>query len=162
MPVSVAVVAGGVALYCAYRAVGAWRGWPPPHIELGNVSEALGALFTVAAVVAALSIANTDRRVRAQERHDEEKTRARLVRLAVSGDTGRPTVSVKVRNVGPLPVLDVRLVDAKHSGHPGASWEPMRTSWQSSHQAWEQLQRPILMPNNSIEDKYSTVAEFAV
>lgn len=129
---------------------------------MGNLSEAVGAAATFAAVVVALIIASRDRRERARERHNEELTRARLVRLTVSGGTSRPTVSVKVRNFGPLPVLDVRLTDAKHNAYPGASWQPVTTSWQSSRQAWEQLQRPILMTNNNIEDKFSTVAEFAV
>ena len=162
VPISTVVVGSVGAVYCIYRAVAAWRGWPPPRIELGNLSEAVGAAATFAAVVVALIIAGRDRRERARERRDEELTRARLVRLTVSGDTSRPTVSVKVRNFGPLPVLDVRLVDAKHCGHSGASWGPVTTNWQSSRQAWEMLERPILMPNDNLKDKYSTIAEFAV
>jgi len=158
VPISAVVAGSGVALYCAYRAVGAWRGWPPPRIQLGNLSEALGVLFTVAAVVVALIIAGRDRRDRISERHDEEKTHARLVRLEVSGETSRPAVAVKVRNFGPLPVIDVELVDAKHIAHPGASWGPIKTSWHSKSELWEQLQRPILLPNDNINDTYSTVA----
>ncbi|MDM2078759.1 Uncharacterised protein [Mycobacteroides abscessus subsp. abscessus] len=142
VPISTVVVGSVGAVYCICRAVAAWRGWPPPRIELGNLSEAVGAAATFTAVVVALIIASRDRRERARERHNEELTRARLVRLAVSGDTSRPTVSVKVRNFGPLPVLDVRLVNAKHSGHPGASWAPVTTSWQPSRQDWEKLNSP--------------------
>jgi hypothetical protein len=46
----------------------------------------------------------------AENRHqDEEKMHARLVRLNVETESGRPVLIVKARNFGPLRVLEITL-----------------------------------------------------
>lgn len=109
------------------------RRWPPNrwHIELGNLSEALAALATAGAAFVALWIAGQQRRDRRQEREDEDGTHARLVYLDVQIRTvllnprtrgAVPVVEVKVRNFGPLPVLDVEVSDATWLEHRNARW----------------------------------------
>jgi membrane protein implicated in regulation of membrane protease activity len=86
------------------------------HITATEIAV-LSPIATFLAAVVALWVAGRDRRDRMQEREDEEKTHARLVALQVSQDTGRAAVIVEVRNFGPLPVLDVEVVDATWSEH---------------------------------------------
>ncbi|MCV7067707.1 hypothetical protein H7H51_22100 [Mycolicibacterium farcinogenes] len=163
LPVNVAVAFGGIALYGAYRAVGAWRDWHPPHIELGNLSEALGALFTVAAVVAALRIANNDRRERIRERHDQEMTHARLVLLLVE-PRHHPSaaITVEVRNFGRLPILDVELADAAWTEHPTARVEVSFGQYVGIGFPKTAYRRPVLMPTREFERKSTTVVDFGV
>ncbi|MBV8861414.1 MAG: hypothetical protein JO259_06095 [Mycobacterium sp.] len=96
--------------------------WPPTrwHIELGNLSEALAAFAAAGAAFIALWIAACDRRDRNLERRAKEETVARLVRLDVEPINGRPVVIVKVRNFGPLPILDVAANGATWTTHPDA------------------------------------------
>lgn len=150
-------------------ALSAWaavpeRRWAPDrwHIELGPFAEWLAAFVAAGAAGAALWIATRDRRDRTAERYDEEKTHARLVRLNVDSETSRPVVNVKVRNFGPLPVIEVRLVDATWSEHPEARWVLMDTSWQVRGLPRNSDHRPILMPSQGVEDTVSTLVEFAV
>jgi sugar phosphate isomerase/epimerase len=98
--------------------------WPSYHwhIELGSLGEWLAALAAAGAAIAALGIATRDRSARERERQSEEKTLARLVRLTVSSNIGSPTVTVEVRNYGPLPILDLELVAATWTEHPDARW----------------------------------------
>jgi hypothetical protein len=119
---AVAITAGIITaqVAAAWFAEKAWlalpdRRWPPArwHIELGNLSEALAAFAGAGAALIALWIASRDRRERKAERRTEENTVARLVRLDVESSNGRPVVVVKVRNFGPLPILDV----AANGGH---------------------------------------------
>lgn len=145
------------------------RHWPPNrwHIELGNLSEALAALAsTGAALVAlwagliALRVANRDRQDRKQERDDEEKTHARLVRLEAemrtinlhSWASPSPVVAVKVRNFGPLPVIDVRVTSATWSEHPAARCRATNLARRPSS---------ILRQHQS-DQPYDEMVEFAV
>ena len=82
------------------------------HVELGPLSEWAGAVATTGAVMVALYIAGRDRRQRLAERHTEDQTQARLVRLEVSLWRNKPVVVVKLLNFGSLPILDVELRDA--------------------------------------------------
>jgi hypothetical protein len=93
---------------------------------------------------------------------DEEKTHARLVQLEVSTVSNRPVVVVQVRNFGPLPVLDVRLVDATWSEHPEARWETQNTSWQARGLPRNTTYRPFLKPNQGLDDTFDMVAEFDI
>jgi hypothetical protein len=72
------------------------------------------------AAFVALRIAGRDRRDRKQEREEEDKTHARLISLNVETLSGRPVLLVKVRNFGPLPVLDITATEATWSEHPTA------------------------------------------
>lgn len=150
-------------------ALSAWAAFPERrvspdrwHIELGPFAEWLAAFVAAGAAGAALWIASRDRRDRTAERYDEEKTHARLVQLNVNSETSRPVVNIKVRNFGPLPVIDVRLVDATWSEHPEAHWILMDTSWQARGLPRNSDHRPILMPSQGVEDTVSTLVEFAV
>jgi hypothetical protein len=111
----------------AWFAADAWRAiperrWPPArwHIELGNLSEALAAFAATGAAFIALWIASRDRRDRFTERRKGEEAVARLVRLDVhssvvaglQGGNNCPVATVRVRNFGPLPVLDVTVTEA--------------------------------------------------
>ena len=118
------IIAQGAVTWFAAKA---WLAIPechlPPnrwHIELGNFSEALAAFAAAGAALIALWIAGRDRRDRKKGRLDGEKTVARLVRLDVEGIDGRPVLLVKVRNFGPLPILDVTATDASWIEHPNA------------------------------------------
>jgi hypothetical protein len=140
--ITIAIVIANSAI--TWFAIKAWLAIPgrhrPPnrwHIELGNLSEALAASASAGAALAALwaasvalRVADRDRRDRQQEREDEEKTHARLVRLSVETrlavlDPSKkydpsPILEVKVRNFGPLPVLDVEVSGADWPEHPTA------------------------------------------
>jgi hypothetical protein len=140
------------------------RRWPPDswHIELGPFAEWLAAFVAAGAAAVALWIATRDRLDRTAERHNEEKTHARLVRLNVESETSRPVISVKVRNFGPLPIIDVRFVDATWRGHPEARWKLLEAFWQPRDLPRNSDHRPILMPSQGGEDTVSTLVEFAV
>lgn len=155
--------------FTAWRAIPE-RHWPPSrwHIELGNLSEALAAFASAgAALVAlwagfiALRVANRDRLDRKQERDDEEKTHARLVRLSAEAKTlnlrpgalPSPVVAVRVRNFGPLPVLDIRVTSASWTGHSNARWRSTNTAKRGGSS--------ILTPHQS-DQTYKEMIEFAV
>lgn len=159
--IGVIVAAGGVALYCLYRGLGIHFGWPPPRIELGNLSEALGALFTVLAVGAALWIASSDRRDRARERHEQELTQARLVLVTVS-PVSHPSASieVEVRNFGPLPILDIELAGASWTEHPTARLAVSFGQYIGVVRPATARRRPVLMSTNEFERSATTVVDF--
>jgi hypothetical protein len=124
------IVAKGAITWFAAKA---WlaipgRHWPPNrwHIDLGNLSEALAAFAAAGAAFVALWIAGRDRRDRKQEREDEEKTHARLVRVNIEQLSAQAVLLVKVRNFGPVPVLDVTVTDATWSEHPTARFQITR------------------------------------
>jgi hypothetical protein len=104
----------------------------------------------------ALWIAGRDRRDRNAERHAEEKTVARLVRLDVEPISGRPVVVVKVRNFGPLPILDVAADGATWTTHPDARLEITRLG-----RGGVARHLPVLRPwNNDL--RYEEMAEFEI
>jgi hypothetical protein len=128
------------------------RHWPPNHlhIELGSLAEWLAAFAAAGAAIVALVIATRDRQERAKEHEDDQKAQARLVRLAVktqlSGHpSGMPVLSVKVRNNGHLPILDVEVTDATWTEHPNARWDTVGETHahrkQSILRPWQTWQR---------------------
>lgn len=131
-------------------------------VDWGLVVNALAAIGAIGAAVAALWIASRDRRERKDERHDEDRAKALLVRLLVQAQSNRPAFSVEVRNFGPLAVMDVELVDAVWSDHPGARWDTLDTSWQARGLARNHTRRPILMPTAGADDTFDTVVEFII
>jgi hypothetical protein len=159
---AIVVVKAGLTLVV----LNAWASYPERpgphrwHIELGSVADWLAAVFTGLAAGAALWIATRDRQHRIEERHDEQKTMARLVQLSVASND-RAAVVVEVRNYGPLPVIDVEPIDATWSEHPEARWEPQKTAWQQARgEPGYRLHRPILKPSQSFEDSHDTLADF--
>jgi hypothetical protein len=137
--------------------IGHWR------IQLGTFGEWFAALATAAAVGVALYIAWKDRHDRISERHDEQKTHARLVQLSVDGRANnRAAVTVEARNFGPLPVIDIDLVDATWSEHPEAQWRPLTSHWQARGLPANSTHRPILMPSQGVEDTFDTLAHFVI
>jgi hypothetical protein len=132
--------------------------WPPArwHIELGNLSEALAAFAGAGAALIALWIAGRDRRDRKAERWAEENTVARLVRLDVQAASGRPVVVVKVRNFGPLPILDVTGAGATWTTHSDARLPITRLGRPTVGR-----QLSVLRPwNNDL--KYEEMVEFEI
>ena len=137
--------------------IGHWR------IQLGTFGEWFAALATAAAVGVAFYIAWKDRHDRISERHDEQKTHARLVQLLVDGGSNsRAAVTVEARNFGPLPVIDIDLVDAMWSEHPEARWVPLDSHWQARGLTANSTHRPILMPSQGVEDTFDTLAHFVI
>jgi hypothetical protein len=136
--------------------IGDWR------IQLGTFGEWFAALATVAAVGVALYIAWKDRHDRISERHDEQKTHARLVQLSADTESNRAAVVVQARNFGPLPVIDIDLVDATWSEHPEARWIPLNSHWQARGLPANSTHRAILMPNQGVEDTFDTLAHFVI
>lgn len=131
-------------------------------MEWGNIAEGVGGVGSLAAAAVAVGTATSDRWERRTERRADEKTRARLVQLSVKTESNRPAVAIEVRNFGPLPVVDVRLVDATWSEHPGARWMTMDTHWQARGLARNSVHRPILMPSQGVKDTFDTVVEFVI
>jgi hypothetical protein len=136
--------------------------WRAFDWHLGDVGGWLSGLGAIGAAIVALGIAGRDRRERTNERHDEERTQARLVRLSVETQGNRPALTVQARNFGPLPVIDIDLVDATWSEHPEARWIALPSLWQARGLPTNTLHRPILMPSQDIQDTYDTVAEFVI
>lgn len=168
---AVAVVSTFIAVKAAltWVVLNAWASYPEHggthhwHLELGPLAEWLAAVAAAGAAITALYIAGRDRRERIAERHDEQKTQARLVQLSVETETNRPAVVVQVRNFGPLPVIDIDLVDATWSEHPEAVWEPLDSHWVATNRQANKTHRPILMPNQGVqEDTFDTLAYFVV
>jgi hypothetical protein len=131
--------------------------WRAFDWHLGDVGGWLSWLGAIGAAAVALQIAGRGRRVRIAERDDEAKTHARLVQVEVNPHTGSPVVLVDVRNYGPLPVLDVDLVNASWAAHPEARWA---TNWSRREDhgplAQVDLHRPILKPHTD-EDDHSPI-----
>jgi hypothetical protein len=122
------------------------------RIQLGTLSEWLAAIFTAVAVAAALWIATRDRHERREEREEEDKTHARLVRLKAGPSvTGFPFMYVEVRNYGPLPILDVELVSATWADHPEAHWG-------TSGRSREGTYHPILRPLQDDDDQTRVIS----
>jgi hypothetical protein len=137
--------------------VGHWR------IQLGTVGEWVAGFATAAAVGAALYIAWKDRSERISERRDEQKTHARLVQLSAHSESSRSaSVVIEARNFGPLPVIDVDVVDASWSKHPDARWVPRDSHWVGRGRPATSTHRPILKPNQGLDDTYDTLAYFVV
>ncbi|MDC8980680.1 hypothetical protein PR370_01045 [Mycobacterium marinum] len=105
----------------------------------------LGGIGSLVAALVALGIATRDRNERTIERRDEEKTHARLVRLEARSNIGSPTVSVTIRNYGPLPILDVELVDAEWTEYPELRWGTDRLMKRG-------LYHPLLKPQPQDDD----------
>jgi hypothetical protein len=84
------------------------------------------------------------------------------VQLFVETETGRPAVVVQARNFGPLPVIDVDLVDATWSEHRDARWEPLKSHWVGRGRQATSTHRPILMPSQGVEDTFDTLAYFVI
>jgi hypothetical protein len=123
----------------------------------------LGALGSFIAAGTALWIATRDRKARSAERHDEEKTQARLLQLTVeSGESNRAAITIDVRNFGPLPVLDVEIVEAKWSEHPEARWVMLQSHWGARGIPADSKSRPILKPSRGLEDTYDTLVNFVI
>jgi len=166
----VAVVLGFVFVKAAltWVVVNAWASHPEHsgahhwHIELGPVADWLAAGAAAIAAIVALYIAWRDRKDRTAERHDEQQTHARLVQLSVETETNRPAVVVQARNFGPLPVIDIDLVDATWSEHLEARWEPLISHWVGRNRQATTTHRPVLMPNQGLDDTFDTLAYFVI
>lgn len=151
--------------------VNTWASYPERpgarhwHVELGPLAEWLAAGAAAIAAIVALYIAGRDRHQRIAERHEDEKTQARLVQVELSLITHSPVVFVKVRNYGSLPLLDVELTDAVWVGHQDARWV---TNWKRDAPpgyafAKVGTRRRILMPGTESHDRsWDRVAEFEV
>jgi hypothetical protein len=167
---AVAVVSGFIAVKAAltWTALNTWASYPERpgahhwHVELGPLAEWAAAIAATGAAITALYIAGRDRQDRIAERRDEQKTHARLVQLSVDAETSREAVVVQARNFGPLPVLDIDLVDATWSQHPKARWEPMASHWVARGRQANSTHRPILKPNQGLDDTFDTLAYFVV
>lgn len=129
------------------------------HIELGPLAEWLAAIAAAGAAITALYIAARDRKDRTAEREGEQKTHARLVQLSVEADSSAAVI-VQARNFGPLPVIDIDLVNAIWTEHPEARWEPLDSHWVGVNRQATRTHRPILKPNQSFDDTFDTLAYF--
>lgn len=166
---AVAVVCSFVAIKVAvtWMALNAWASFPEQgiahhwHIELGPLAEWLAAAAAAGAAIVALTIAARDRKDRIGEHHDRQKTHARLVQLSVEADS-KGTVNVQARNFGPLPVIDIDLVDAAWSEHHDARWEPLGSYWAGRNRRATSTHRPILKPAQGLEDTLDTLADFVI
>lgn len=164
---AVTVVSGFIVAKAAltWVVVNTWASYPEHpgsrhwHIELGPLAEWLAAVATATAAIVALYVAARDRRDRAAERHDEQKTHARLVQIFVESDSAA-NIIIEVRNFSPLPVIDVDLVDATWSEHREARWVPFPSHWVGRGRPATSTHRPILKPSEGIEDTYDTLAHF--
>ena len=102
---AVKVVVGFIAVKAAltWTALNSWASYTERpgahhwHVELGRLAEWLAAGAAAIAAIMALYIAGRDRQQRIAERHEEQKTHARLVRLSVETETSRPAVIVEAR-----------------------------------------------------------------
>jgi hypothetical protein len=167
---ALAVVSGFIVVKAAlsWVVLNMWASYPERlgahhwHIELGPVAEWLAAGAAAFAAIVALGISGRDRKDRIAERHDEQKTRARLVQLSVETETSRPAVVVQARNFGPLPVIDIDLVDATWSEHPEARWEPLKSHWVGRNRQATETHRPVLMPSQGLDDTFDTLAYFVI
>ncbi|MFN3007032.1 hypothetical protein [Mycolicibacterium wolinskyi] len=166
--IGVSVVAAKAAL--TWLALQAWAALPQRpafvshwRIQLGTVGEWFAAFATTAAVGVALYIAGRDRSERNAERRDEQRTHARLVQLSTHSESNRSaSVVIEARNFGPLPVIDVDVVDATWSKHPDAHWVPRDSHWVGRGRPATNTHRPILKPSQGVEDTYDTLAYFVV
>jgi hypothetical protein len=154
LPVALALVGALLALV----ACGLAFDW-----HLGDVGGWLAGLGAIGAAIVALRIARQDRTARIAERHDEQKTHARLVQVSIEGgNDSRAAITVQARNFGPLPVIDIDLVDAKWSEHPEARWIPLASHWVGRGRQASSTHRPILMPSQGLEDTFDTLADFVI
>jgi hypothetical protein len=154
LPIAVALASALLALV----ACGLAFDW-----HLGDVGGWLAGLGAISAAIVALRIARQDRTERIAERHEEQKTRARLVQVSVEGgDNSRAAITVQARNFGPLPVIDLDLVDAKWSEHPEARWVPLGSHWVGRGRQASSTHRPILMPSQGLQDTFDTLTYFVI
>ncbi|MGC2380721.1 MAG: hypothetical protein WA622_26970 [Mycobacterium sp.] len=167
------VVSGFVVVKAAltWVVLNTWASYPKRpgvhhwHIELGPLAEWLAAAAAAGAAITALYIAGRDRKQRSAERHDEEKTQARLVRMEVSQWHNKPVVTVQVRNFGSLPILDIELSDATWSQHPDARWVTNwgMNTWPKTEPAQVGLHRPILKPHIELDDRaFDRLVEYEI
>lgn len=156
------VVSLGVAVFSFCKAIHLSGGMPDFGFQMGTLGEWAAAFFTFVAAAAALRIAKRDRRDRMQERRDEQSTHARLVQLSVRS-TSAGSIDISVRNYGPLPVLDVDLVESTWVEHLDAQQRDSAGRWIRPSDEISRRHRPILMPHPAeFDDVYNTVAEFSV
>ncbi|ORV91188.1 hypothetical protein AWC11_11315 [Mycobacterium interjectum] len=91
-------------------------------IDWGLVVNALAALGSIGAALAALYIATTDRKERKRERAAGAEAQAKLIVVKANlwNDIGMeaPHYPVRCTNHGLLPILDVRLESAQMRGYP--------------------------------------------
>jgi hypothetical protein len=166
---AVAIVSSFIAVKAAltWVALNTWASYPERrithhwHVELGPLAEWLAATTAAGAAIIALNIAARDRKDRIKERHDQQKTHARLVQLSIEPDS-KGAVNVQARNFGPLPVIDIDLVDAAWSEHPNARWEPLGSYWVGRNRHATSTHRPILMPIQGLDDTFDTLADFVI
>jgi hypothetical protein len=152
------IVLALISLVLALIACGLAFDW-----HLGDVGTWLSGLGAIGAAIVALRIAGRDRTERITERHDEQKTHVRLVQLSIEGGgNSRAAITVQARNFGPLPVIDVDLVDAKWSEHPEARWMPLDSHWVGRGRQASNTHRPILMPSQGLQDTFDTLAHFVI
>jgi hypothetical protein len=140
LPIALALASALLALVACWVAFG-WH--------LGDVGGWLSGLGAISAAIVALRIARQDRTERIAERHDEQRrTHARLVQASIEGgNNSRAAITVQGRNFGPLPIIDVDLVDANWSEHPEARWVPLPGRWVGRNRQASSTHRPILMPS---------------
>jgi hypothetical protein len=103
--------------------------WFGINIDAGLIINALAALGSLAAAVAAVWIATTDRKQRQQEQEETDRKQAGLVRLTSRwADLGTPKASlvVTVKNFGKLPIVDVAVTHWAFDGHDDVTpfWSP--------------------------------------
>lgn len=131
------------------------------HVELGDLADWLAAIGAFTAAGIALCIATRDRKDRAAERHEAQKIAARLVHVDVR-QIPKPALDVKVRNYGPLPALDVAIIDATWNEHPDARWTILQANWTTVDRVPTPVRKPVLMPAEDVNDTYDTTAEYRI
>lgn len=84
------------------------------------------------------------------------------MQLSVGWESNRAAVVIEARNFGPLPVIDVDLVNATWTEHPEARWEALKSHWVARDRKANSTHRPILMPTHGTQDTFDTLAYFVV
>jgi hypothetical protein len=125
--VAIGVVATKAAL--VWVALLAWESLPERpgfvghwQIQLGPLSEWVGALFTAGAVAVALWIAGHESRSRRRERDEADHAQARLVQLEVKQVRELPDFDVEIHNYGDRAIIGAAVTTAWYWGHPDYTW----------------------------------------
>jgi hypothetical protein len=108
--IGIAIVAAKAGL--TWVALQAWGSLPERpgfvghwQIQLGPLSEWVGALFTAGAVAVALWIAAHESRIRRRERDHADHAQARLVQVEVRQVRGLPDFDVEIDNYGDRAII---------------------------------------------------------
>lgn len=124
---AVAIVAAKAGL--TWMALHAWASLPERpgfvghwQIQLGPLSEWVGALFTAGAVAVALWIAGHETRTRRREREEAAHAQARLVQVEVVQLHGAVDFYVRIHNYGDRAIIGAAVTAAWWFGHPEYTW----------------------------------------